>query len=78
MEDTFDYALRAGGKLYGVEYAADGTVTDDFIYFGETHNINKNAESEQVEIYNTESCTQSLGASSTKSSTLTCAPTASS
>jgi len=69
--DTFDYALRAGGKLYGVEYASDGTVTDDFIYFGETHNINKNAESEQVEIMNTEGCTQSIGASSTKSSKLT-------
>ena len=69
--DTFDYALRAGGKLYGVEYASDGSVTDDFIYFGETHNINKNVESEQVEIMNTEACTQSIGASSTKSSKLT-------
>lgn len=67
---TFDYALRAGGKLYGVEYASDGTVKDDFIYFGETHNINQTGDSEQVEIMNTEGCTQSIGASSTKSSKL--------
>lgn len=67
---TFDYALRSGGKLYGVEYASDGSVTDDFVYFGETHNINQTGDSEQVEIMNTEGCTQSIGASSTKSSKL--------
>ena len=69
--DTFDYALRAGGKMYGREYASDGTTPDEWTYLGESHNINQNVESEQVEIMNTESCTQSTGASSTKSSKLT-------
>jgi len=69
--DTFDYALRAGGKMYAMEYASDGTLPDSYVYLGETHNINKNVESEQVEIMNTEACTQSVGASSTKSSKLT-------
>ncbi len=68
---TFDYALRAGGKMYAMEYASNGDLPGSYMYLGETHNINQNVESEQVEIMNTESCTQSIGASSTKSSKLT-------
>ncbi len=68
---TFDYALRAGGKMYVMEYSTSDTLPDSWVYLGETHNINQNVESEQVEIMNTEGCTQSVGASSTKSSKLT-------
>lgn len=68
--DTFDYALRAGGKLYFKEWNS-GVLPDEWSYLGETHNVNHTAESEQVEILNTEGCTQSTGKSSTKSSTLT-------
>jgi len=69
--DTFDYALRAGGKMYGREYSSAGVLPEEWTYLGESHNINQNVESEQVEIMNTEGCTQSTGASSTKSSKLT-------
>jgi len=69
--DTFDYALRAGGKMYFKEYSSAGVLPDEWLYLGETHNVNHTAESEDVEIMNTEGCTQSVGATSTKSSKLT-------
>lgn len=69
--DTFDYALRAGGKMYIKEYSALGVLPPAWTYLGETHNVNHTAESEDVEILNTESCTQSVGSTSTKSSKLT-------
>ena len=69
-KDTFDYAMRAGGKMYMQEYAADGSLPANLTYLGETHNVNHTPTNEDVEIMNTEGCTQLTGAIATKTSTL--------
>ena len=65
--DTFDYALRGGGKLYIRDIGSTGA----WDYFGESHTVEQNIETENVEIMNTESCTQSVGKTTAKSSKLT-------
>ena len=65
--DTFDYALRGGGKLYIRDIGSTGA----WDYFGETHTIEQDIETENVEILNTESCVQSVGKTTAKSSKLT-------
>ncbi len=67
--DTFDYALRAGGKMFIKEYK-DGAVPGEWTYLGETHNVTHNSENENVEIPNTEGCTQSIGSTAVKLSKL--------